>query len=261
MDSGTLRLILIVAGILLLAGIYYFGQKKQNEAKTQAREGQEDLPPEESVEQQVPWEISPDTEGEVLKHELEQLDEAVAESEHVAGSEAKVSEEPPDSAPQQELFGEDEPEMKTVAESDLPQKILQIMVVSHGEPFTGEAILQAAEECGLQHGDMDIFHHYASHSKATLFSMASVVEPGNFPLEKIDQISTLGLALFARLPAAKPGLEVYDEMITTAKKLAEKLDGELLDETRSVLRKQTIEHTREEILEHDRQVQLAGKRV
>ena len=38
MDSGTLRLVLIAAGVLLIGGIYYFGQKKAQEEKTQANE-------------------------------------------------------------------------------------------------------------------------------------------------------------------------------------------------------------------------------
>lgn len=265
MDSGTLRLILIVAGIILLLGIYYFGQKKLKEAKNQAREWQDLLPDEGPREQEPAWDSPQETESErfeqELEQELEQLDEAVAESQHETTPEIERAEKPLDPSTQQELFGEDKPEMSTIENCDLPQKILQVIVVSHAEPFAGEAILKVAEECGLQHGDMQIFHHYDNHSKQTLFSMASVVEPGNFPLKEIAQLSTPGLALFAQLPAAKPGLEIYDEMINTAKKLAEKLNGELMDETHSALSKQTIEHTRGEILEHARQVKLASKRV
>jgi cell division protein ZipA len=46
-------------------------------------------------------------------------------------------------------------------------------------------------------------------------------------------------------------------MLFTAERLAALLDGELQDESHSVLSKQTIEHMRGKILEHRRQVQLA----
>ncbi|MCF6281575.1 MAG: hypothetical protein L3J28_05060 [Candidatus Polarisedimenticolaceae bacterium] len=263
MESGTLRLILAVAGVLLLAGIYYFGQKKQREERPQAHEWQDNPPPEEAeiAEDMGPWVSTEASDGELLDHELEQLNEVVAETEYMTEAVEELSENPFDSDVQQDLFAEEQAEMTTLADSDLPQKILQIMIVSHAEPFSGERIQQAAESAGLQHGDMQIFHRIAAHAKQPLFSMASMVEPGNFPIDKMVELSTPGLALFAQLPAAKPGMEIYDEMITTAEKLAEELNGELLDATHSVLSKQTIEHTRGEIIEHQRQVNLASKRL
>ena len=261
MDSGTLRLILIVAGIALLAAIYYLGQKK-NEPKSQVWERHDQPEPDESAESTT-WTVPEASEDEYLTHELEQLDEVIAESEQVDEPAIEISEElfdPP--CTQHELFAEDALEITTVDNSDLPQKILQIMVVSQGQPFAGEQILQAAEACGLQPGEMQIFHHYSSHKKQPLFSMASVVEPGCFPFKdkEMEPFSTPGLMLFAQLPTIKPGIEIYDEMISTARKLADRLNGELQDKTRSVLSRQTIEHTREEILEYQRQIRLAGKR-
>ena len=46
-------------------------------------------------------------------------------------------------------------------------------------------------------------------------------------------------------------------MLFTAERVSAVLDGELQDETHSVLTKQTIEHIRGEIMEHRRKVQLA----
>lgn len=261
MDSGTLRLILIAAGALLLAGIYYFGQKKGQQERPQAEEWQDDQQPEvdaiEMTEEEPPWVASEASDEVLFEQALEPFDKAEEPQE----DEIEFSTKPLEREDQQELFAEEQTEMITLANSDLPQKILQIMIISQTESFTGEAILLAAEACGLQQGDMQIFHYNESHSKHPLFSMASLVEPGNFPIKKLDQFSTPGLALFAQLPASKPGLEIYDEMVSTAKKMAEQLNGELQDATHSVLTRQTIEHTRGEILEHQRQVQLASKRL
>jgi len=262
MDSGTLRLILIAAGVLLLVGIYYFGQKKVKEEKPQAEEWQTDQLPEteaieEASEEEGSW-VATETSDEVLFGEALQPFDKTEES---LEAEIEFTTKPLEREDQQELFTEEQEEMAAIDNSDLPQKILQIMIFSHASPFTGEAILQAAEACGLQHGDMQIFHYNGAHAKQALFSMASLVEPGNFPIKKMDQFSTPGLALFAQLPAAKPGLEIYDEMVSAAKAMAEQLNGELQDATHSVLSKQTIEHTRGEILEYQRQVQLASKRL
>ncbi len=259
MDSGTLRLILIAAGVLLLAGIYYFGQRKGGEKRPQAHEWQDETPVEalEEREEEGAWVAESSDEG-AFKPEPEI--EPINEAEEPLLTEEDISPKPLDREDQQELFAEEHEEMTVMADEELPQKILQIIIVANGEPFTGEAILQVAETCDLQHGDMQIFHHYEPPAKQPLFSMASMVEPGNFPIKAMTDFRTPGLALFAQLPASKPGLEVYDNMIATANILAEKLNAELRDATNSVLSRQTIEHTRGEILEHQRQVQLASKR-
>jgi cell division protein ZipA len=261
MDSGTLRLVLIAAGVLLLGGIYYFGQKKSQEEKPQANERHDEpsLEPTELADEQ-PWSATEENLGdELLEEPIEPLEEEMEPS--LEADEFDAAIKPLDRDDQQELFAEELPDMAAIDNADLPQKILQIMIVAPGEPFPGETIVQAAEACGLQHGDMQIFHHNDAHSKYPLFSMASLVEPGNFPIDEMTTFTTPGLALFAQLPASKPGLEIYDEMVSTANKMAEALGGELRDSTHSVLSKQTIEHTRSEILEHQRQVQLASKRI
>ncbi len=258
MDSGTLRLILIAAGVLLLAGIYYFGQKKGREKRPQAHEWQDETPIEvlEEREEEITW-VAESSNEKPFKPEPEI--EPFIEIEEPLTEEA-INPKPLDRKDQQELFAEEQEALTVLANDELPQKILQIIIVANGEPFTGEAILQAAEACNLQHGDMQIFHHYESSAKQPLFSMASMVEPGNFPIKAMAGFTTPGLALFAQLPTSKPGLEIYDNMIATANALAEKLNAELRDATNSVLSRQTIEHTRGEILEHQRQVQLASKR-
>ncbi|OQX40699.1 MAG: cell division protein ZipA, partial [Candidatus Sedimenticola endophacoides] len=65
------------------------------------------------------------------------------------------------------------------------------------------------------------------------------------------------LTLFARLPGPLDGLQVFSDMLMSAERLAAELNGSLQDATHSDLTRQTIEHVREEILEHRRQVHLA----
>lgn len=148
------------------------------------------------------------------------------------------------------------------AVADLPELIVQINVVAKkGQPFSGEQILAAMEQVELRAGEHDIFHRLDNRSAGggkpkTLFSVASMVEPGSFPLRKMKDFSTPGLTLFAQLPGPRDGLLIYSDMLYVAERLARLLDARLKDGQRSTLTRQTIEHTRERIAEHKRQVTL-----
>ena len=184
--------------------------------------------------------------------ELKQLDNVA--------NEARIEIEP---TTRQEAFSftADDPDdtQDELLQEGLPGMILQIHVAASKGAFSGEQILRVARDVELEHGDMNIFHRYDANSPGSrvVFSMASMVEPGVFPLDKMENFSTPGLVLFGQLPGPKDGLAAFSDMLFTAERLAALLEGELRDETHSVFSKQTIEHTRERILEHRRQVQLA----
>ncbi|MEW8210770.1 MAG: cell division protein ZipA C-terminal FtsZ-binding domain-containing protein, partial [Candidatus Thiodiazotropha taylori] len=103
-----------------------------------------------------------------------------------------------------------------------------------------------------------IYHRLSSDSRqAPQFNLASMVEPGTFPSENVEQFTTPGLTLFTQLPVPGDSMAVFSDLLFTAERLAALLDGELQDDTHSALTKQTIEHLRGQIIEHRRQVQLA----
>lgn len=146
---------------------------------------------------------------------------------------------------------------------DLPRKIIQINVVSHTVPFTGSSLFKAAKDVEMQYGDMDIFHRIETLGKPkVLFSMVNMVEPGTFPKDAKARkgFSSPGVTLFTQLPAVRDGIAIYSDMLFTAERLAAILGGELQDEFRSALTKQTIEHTRESILQHRHQVNVFRSR-
>jgi cell division protein ZipA len=142
---------------------------------------------------------------------------------------------------------------------ELPTKIIQLNVVPHEEFFYGDDILSIANEVGLEPGDMNIFHHFGDdpERRQAVYSMASMVEPGTFPMDDMDGFSTPGVTLFSTLPGPKDGLSIFTDMLYAAEQLANLLDGELRDETHSAITKQTIGHIREDIQEYHRQLQLA----
>lgn len=151
-----------------------------------------------------------------------------------------------------------EPKPRSNHREPPPDRILQLSVVAREGVLSGPMIYQSARELALEYGDMGIFHY--REEGRVIFSMANLVNPGVFPEHGIDQFTTPGLLLFARLPGPKDALETFSNMLSTADRLAKRLNGEIQDETHSALSRQTIEHTREELLEYRRRLQLSRGR-
>lgn len=136
-----------------------------------------------------------------------------------------------------------------------PEEVLIINVMAvRGENFRGDELLDVLLKCGMRFGDMDIFHRY-SDSKgdgALLFSLANMVKPGTFDLDAMDEFDTPGVSLFMTLPLKADSMQSFELMAETARTIAETLGGELKDEQRSVMTRQTIEHCRERIRDFER---------
>ncbi|MFN2301228.1 MAG: cell division protein ZipA C-terminal FtsZ-binding domain-containing protein [Gammaproteobacteria bacterium] len=118
-------------------------------------------------------------------------------------------------------------------------------------PVSGTELFPALIDAGLSFGRMDIFHHL-DDSEGEVFSVANMVEPGSFdPLHPETLIETPGVSLFAVLPGPLPGGATLERMLSSARGLADALDGEVLDETRSAMTKQTEAHLRERVAEYE----------
>lgn len=152
----------------------------------------------------------------------------------------------------------DEPEETPVASADQPPKepeevlIINVMAMK-GEFFNGAALLDIILKCGMRYGDMNIFHRYSDKQGegALLFSMANMVKPGTFDLDAMDNFETPGVSLFMTLPIKADSMASFDLMVDTARAMAETLGGELKDEQRSVMTRQTIEHCRQRIRDYE----------
>lgn len=136
-----------------------------------------------------------------------------------------------------------------------PEEVLIINVMAHkGEMFKGADLLDIVLKCGMRYGSMDIFHRSsdAKGEGALLFSMANMVKPGTFDLDAMDEFETPGVSLFMTLPINADSMQSFDLMADTARAIAETLKGELKDEQRSVMTRQTLEHCRQRIRDFER---------
>ncbi|MGF6709583.1 cell division protein ZipA [Luteibacter sp. W1I16] len=135
------------------------------------------------------------------------------------------------------------------------ERIVSLYVVSReGSKFNGSDLVVAAEKAGLEFGDMGIYHRLVDgHPEhGPIFSVANLVKPGNFDMARIATLQTPGLSFFMALPGPVSALDAWDAMLPTAQRLAELLDGLVLDEERNALGRQRIAHMRDELRGWDR---------
>ena len=136
-----------------------------------------------------------------------------------------------------------------------PLVVILTVLAPPGERLEGAALRAALEARELRHGEDGLFHLYPDAGPpgaGPLFSAVNVVEPGVFDLETMDSLRTPGIGLFMRLPGPEDPGAAFGVMVDTARELADALDAQLCDDTRSPLTAQTLNHLREQIADHGR---------
>jgi cell division protein ZipA len=136
------------------------------------------------------------------------------------------------------------------------ERIVSLFVMAReGSAFNGPDLIVAAEKAGLEYGDMGIYHRLVDGRREAgpIFSVANMVKPGSFDLTRLDALLTPGLSFFMTLPGPVSALDAWDAMLPTAQRLAELLDGQVLDEERNALGRQRIAHIRDELRGWDRE--------
>ena len=231
-----LRIGILVAGLVLLAAIWYFG--------TRPRKGQgRRLPGEErngesgrmepTLGAQIERELAdaPDHGSDaVVQSEMELLDGAVGSA-----------------SPNSELG-------KRVSD-DFDKIVTLYIAAKAGQVLRGPDIVVAAEKAGLTYGHMNVFHRLVeSHpERGPIFSVANIRKPGSFEMGEIQALETPAIAFFLTLPAPVSALDAWDAMLPAAQRMAELLDGVVLDESRNALGRQRIAGLRDEMRAWDRE--------
>ena len=120
--------------------------------------------------------------------------------------------------------------------------------------FDGRRVRGALTRAGLYFGEMNIFHHYGLSPDAgtPVFSIAKAIEPGTFSELDDNSFETPGLTIFMRLPGPEDGTVVLELMFAAAQSLARELDGQVLDEARSTLSAQSLNHLRDRVIDFNR---------
>jgi cell division protein ZipA len=185
-------------------------------------------------------------------NEDDDLEEDYAEDDYEDDEEHSYEEEGYEEDDDEEV---EEQQAKAAAPQAEPEEVLIINIMApKGEMFNGSDLLDIVLKCGLRYGSMDIFHRYSDTKGegALLFSMANMVRPGTFDLDAMDDFTTPGISLFMTLPIDADSMQSFDLMVETAQAISQTLGGELKDEQRSAMTRQTLEHCRQRISDFER---------
>ncbi len=205
-----LRWLLLFFGLLVIAGVYFYSRRERDRPEQEKIKGPRVAP--------------------TLGDEEAELTELEQDAAAVDATTTPV----------------DEPAEET------PQKIVTLRLIARdGGAFRGDDLILSLRGIGLRHGKFGIFHRYDGNDEdRTIFSAASLVEPGSFDLANIKEQEIPGISLFLVLPGPVDGVEAFDMMMTAARALAQTLNAELLDESGSTLSIQRERYMREEIIQY-----------
>jgi cell division protein ZipA len=127
------------------------------------------------------------------------------------------------------------------------QRIVTIRVCAVGEArWSGSQLMAALELHGLAFGRYQVFHRKHADGRS-LFCVASLIEPGTFDIAEMADQEYRGVTLFAVLPGPIQPLETMDELLGTARGLAEELSGVVQDAKGMPLSPQRAAALREDI--------------
>jgi cell division protein ZipA len=227
-DIWWLRIGIVVAGALLLAAIYFFGRPRKPSQGRKVREEPADrgAPRPES---RLP------AAGRVY---------APGESDVAFAPDEIPLESPPSG-----------PELGKRDREDFDKIVTLYVAARSGQVLRGPDIVVAAEKAGLSYGYMSIFHRLVDGrpDSGPIFSVANIKKPGSFEMTEIQSLETPAIAFFLTLPAPIAALDAWEKLLPTAQRMAELLDGVVLDESRNALGRQRIAHIRDDLRAYDRQ--------
>ena len=225
-DIWMLRIGIVIAGVLLMVAIYFFGRPGKPSQGRRLRD--EDAP-----------------RTRTAPSLSDAFREPAASRDAGDAAQADAQQAPPPSGP--EVGKRDREEF---------DKIVTLYVAARaGHVLHGPDILVAAEKAGLSYGYMNIFHRLVDGrvDGGPIFSVANIKKPGSFEIATIHSLETPAIAFFLTLPAPISALDAWDKMLPIAQRMAELLDGVVLDESRNPLGRQRIAHLRDELRAYDRQ--------
>ncbi|MCG8011344.1 MAG: hypothetical protein JAY64_06535, partial [Candidatus Thiodiazotropha weberae] len=184
MDATTLRIVLLLLGLVFLAAIYFYETNRRKRESSQARrrvvpefKEPEIAPPteEDPVADEVTMDHSEnlhhqeeDTWAQWEEEDTEQLNDEFPDSEPMRADDEITSDlemrtddsfETPE---QHELFGFSAQEESPV---DVPKLIIQINLKARNAPFNGLDIQKAMSETGLVLGSLSIYHRLSGDSR------------------------------------------------------------------------------------------------
>ena len=147
-----------------------------------------------------------------------------------------------------ELTQQAQPQKSAEKPNTQPEEVLVIhLMANKGEKVAGQQLLDAVLSAGLRYGAMKIFHRHLSDdgSGPVLFSMANLVNPGTFDLNTMGDLEVPGVTLFMALDDIEDPVDALNIMIEAVDSIVGDLKLNVMDESRSSMTRNTIDHYRQ----------------
>lgn len=223
-----LRVMLLLFGIAVIAGVYAWTRFKQRprQAPGQRRS-------------RVRISAADELDASEIEQELTRMEQLLNGREEDDAVEERQA--PPPVA---------DPGHAPATHDTVTEQLVVVSVVAEPDAeFSGEALFKAFHHNKLKFGEQGIYHRvvFRDSREQPVFGVANLVKPGSFPEQDLERFSTPGLTLFLQLPGPLDALEAFDDFVKTAERLAVELGGELRDEQHQLLSHQGLMLVRDSI--------------
>ena len=133
---------------------------------------------------------------------------------------------------------------------DMSRPLVYLTLVSRQERLSGRVILDALDDEGFRPGMMQLYYWRSDEEPSVTFGVANMLEPGVLEPDSLLETETPGLVAFMSVPEdGARAFRILDTMIANSRRLARRLDATLCDDTRSTLTAQAENHLREKVAE------------
>jgi cell division protein ZipA len=252
MEMEYLRWILLAGGILFVILIYVLGRRRNSGNTLEQEIDTDDLPSFSARD----WDELDEGVGEVrivarADDDIAAQDEDITVRreqtrplhEHAAEAPAAESRsgagQAEDPAPEQKSD-------KAVA----PDVVVLYILAQPDSKLSGDRINSAVRANGMVFGEMNIYHRLDERGKP-VYSLANMLEPGNFDPLSIQQMITPGIILFMQLPGPSDPLACFNHMLQSASRIADMLGAQLCNNRRQPLNEADTESLRKKVAAFD----------